>query len=157
VRSRITANGSLLPGERAEKNRTVTVMPGVQVGVAVVAHRGGPVAVRGGQVVVEVPVPAAPGAVVDDRGGQPVPLQPAVGGFGAGDQAGQPGLSVGGVGCLVVGQPGTPGRVAVLDVDRPSEGGPVGDLLPAAGAGPGQRRVAAAAGERFDRVLGGPE
>jgi hypothetical protein len=86
-----------------------------------------------------------------------VPLQPAEGWFGAGDQGGQPGPSVRGVGRLVAGQPGTAGRVAVLDVDRPPEGGPVSDLLLASGAGPGQRRVAAAAGELFDRVLGGPE
>jgi len=113
--------------------------------------------VQRGQVVVEVPVPAAPGAVIDDRGGQPVPLQPAMGGFGAGDQPGQPGPSVGGIGRLVFGQPGAPRRVAVLDVDWPPGGSAVGHLPRASGAGPGQRRVAAAAGQLFHRVLGGPE
>ena len=45
--------------ERAEKNVTVTVMARVQVGIAVIADRVSPVAVDGGQVVVEVAVPAA--------------------------------------------------------------------------------------------------
>ncbi len=73
--------------------------------------------------------------------------------------AGQPVPPGGVVGGLVAGQPGTARRVAVLDVDRPAVGGPVGDLPPAVRARPGQRRIVAAvaAGEGVDRVLGDAE
>jgi hypothetical protein len=59
----------------------------------------------------------------------------------------------------VAGQPGAARRVAELGVDGPSAGGEVGDLLPATGAGPGQRRKVAgvAAGEVAGRALGGAE
>jgi hypothetical protein len=71
------------------------------------------------------------------------------------DLAGQPVPPPGVVGGLVAGQPGTARRVAVLDMDRPAAGGPVGDLPPAARARPGQRQVVAvlAAGQLVDRVL----
>jgi hypothetical protein len=62
------------------------------------------------------------------------------------------------VGGLVAGQPGAAGGVAMFDVDGTAAGGPVGDLLAALRACPGQRRVAAlAAGELFNGVPGGGE
>ena len=57
--------------------------------VAVIADRGGPVAVDSGEVMVEVPVPAASRAVVGDALAQPVPLQLADGGLRVQDQAGE--------------------------------------------------------------------
>ena len=113
----------------------------MQVGVAVVADRGGPVPVDGGNVVVEVAVPAAPRAVIGDPPGQPVPLHRADRVLGMHDLAGQSVPPGGVVGGLVAGQPGTARRVAVLDMDRPAVRGPVGDLPPAARARPGQRHV----------------
>jgi hypothetical protein len=44
--------------------------------------------------------------------------------------------------------------VAQFGVDGPAGGGAVGHLPPAAGTGPGQRRVAAAAGQLLRRVRG---
>ncbi len=109
--------------------------------------------------VIEVAVPAAARAVIGDPPGQPVPLQAPDRVFGVQDQPGQPVPPQGLVGVLVAGQPGAARRVADLGVDGPPAGGQVGDLLPAAGAGPGQRRVAAgvAAGQGAGRALGGAE
>jgi len=156
---RITANGSLLPAGRAEKKPHRDRDGRVQVGIAVIAERVSPVAVDGGQVVAEVAVPAAARAVIGDRPGQPVPLQGADRVLGVQDQPGQPLSPQGVVGALVAGQPGAARRVAELGAGRPSAGGEVGDLVPAAGAGPGQRAVAAClvAGEVAGRALGGAE
>ena len=131
----------------------------VQVGVTVVADNGGPVPVNGGNVMVEVTAPAAPRAVIGDPPGEPVPLHRAARVLRMYDLAGQPVPPPGVVGGLVAGQPGTTRRMAVLDMDWPAVGGPVGDLPPAAWARPGQRRVVAAlaAGEFVDRVLGDAE
>ena len=46
-------------------------------------------------------------------------------------------------------------RVAVFDVDGPPRASTIGHLLAAVGAVPGQRRVAAAAGDPFYGALGG--
>ena len=130
----------------------------MQVRVAVVTDRGGPVAVDGREVVVEVPAPAAARAVIFDPLAQPVPLQRAGRRFGVQDQAGQLLAAPVVLGGLVAGQPDAVRPVAVLDMDRASGRSAVGDLLPASRACPGQRRVAAlAAGELPDCVLGGGE
>jgi len=75
-----------------------------------------------------------------DLPGQPVPPHRAGRVVGVQDQPGQPVPPQRVVGRLVAGQPGAAGRVAELGVEGPAAGGQVGDLLPAAGAGPGQRR-----------------
>jgi hypothetical protein len=59
------------------------------------------------------------------------------------------------VGGLVTPQPWAFLGVAVFDVDGPPGTGPVGHLLPAVSAAPGQARPAAAA-QVFHRVLGSP-
>jgi len=147
---RLTA-ASRAGGEERYRNREARV----QVGIAVIADRASPVAADGGQVVVEVAVPAATRAIIGDRPGQPVPLHGAGRVFGVQDQPGQPFPAQDVVVGLVAGQPGAARRVAELGVDGPSAGGQVGDLLPAAGAGPGQRRKAAdvAAGQVTGRAL----
>ena len=61
-------------------------------------------------------------------------------------------------GGLVGSQPGAARRVAMLDMDRSASRSAVGDLLPAPGAVPAQRRkLAAAPGQRVQGVLGGTE
>ena len=130
----------------------------VQVGVAVVADCGCPVAVDGCQVMVEVPVPAAARAIVGDALAQPVSLQQADRGFGVQDQAQELVAASFVIGGLVADKASTARAVAVLDVGRPSAWGTVGDVLPALRACPGQRRpVAPAAGEVCDRALGSRE
>ena len=57
-------------------------------GLGVIAHRDGPVAADGGEVVVEVPVPAAARAVVGDALAQPVPLHRPGRRFGVGIRPG---------------------------------------------------------------------
>jgi len=79
---RLTAAG--LAG-RVERHRDRDAR--VQVGAA---DSSGPVAVDGGQVMVEVAVPAAARAVIGDPPGQPVPLQGTDQVFGMQDQPGQP-------------------------------------------------------------------
>ena len=59
------------------------------VTVVIIADRGGPVAVDGGEVMVEVPVLAASRAVVGDALAQPVPLQRPDSGLRVQDQAGE--------------------------------------------------------------------
>jgi hypothetical protein len=90
----------------------------VQVGTTVVADRAGPVAADGGNVGVEVAVPAAPRAVILNPLRQPVPLHRPGRVVRARDHPRDPvpaGLVVGG---LVGGQPRAAGGVAVLDMDR---------------------------------------
>lgn len=60
----------------------------MQVGVAVIADRGGPVAVDGGEIVVVVPVPAAARAIIANPLAQPMPLRRADCRFRVQDQAG---------------------------------------------------------------------
>jgi hypothetical protein len=100
-------------GEELHRDRDVRV----QVGIAVIADRSGPVAVDSREVVVEVPAPAAARAVIFDPLAQPVPLQLAYRGFGVQDQPGDlfPAAFV--VGGLVAGQPGAARGVAMFDVD----------------------------------------
>jgi hypothetical protein len=125
---RITVAG-VTSGEKLHRDRDARV----QVGIAVVADRGGPVAVNGGQVMVEVPAPAAARAVILDPLAQPVPLHRADRGFGVQDQAGDLLAAPGVLDGLVAGQPGAAPGVAVSDGDGTAAGGPVGDLLHAVG------------------------
>jgi hypothetical protein len=71
-------------GEEPYRDRDVRV----QVGPAVIADRGGPVAVDSREVMVEVPTPAAARAVIFDPLAQPMPLQRTGRRFGVQDQAG---------------------------------------------------------------------
>ena len=102
-------------------------------------------------------MPATARAVIIDTLGQPVPLHRPDRILRMHDQARQPLTPRSGVGGLVGGQPGAARRMAELDMDGPAGGGAVGDLLPAPAAAPGQRGIAAAAGELLGRVLGGSE
>jgi hypothetical protein len=74
----------------------------MQVGVAVAADYGAPVAVDGRHALVEVPMPAAPRAIIDDAPGEPVTLQQPDRGIGGLNQAGEPCPPACGVGGLVV-------------------------------------------------------
>jgi hypothetical protein len=67
------------------------------------------------------------------------------------------GAAAGGVGGLIASQTAASSGVAVFDVDGPPRPSAVGRgcLLAAVGTVPGQRRVAAAAGDSFHRALGG--
>jgi len=90
---------------------------------------------------VEVALPAAAGAVVDEPPAEVVALQRPAGRLGAGDQGGDPRAALLVVGGLVAGQPGAGRGVAELDVGRAAEGAQVGDRMAAVRAAPGRRPV----------------
>ena len=120
--SSASKDGLLVPSVFLIGAQTMGAGAGSRVGEAVITNRPGPVAVDGGDVVVEVAMPAAARAVIGDRPGQPVPLDGAGRVIGVQDQPGQPVPAQGVVGGLVAGQPGAARRVAELAVDGPSAG-----------------------------------
>jgi len=91
---------------------------GAEIGVAVIAHKPGPVAVDGGCPRIDEPSPPAARAIVGKPAPQPVPLQRSAGGLRTGDESRDPRPALVVVDGLVAGGPGTCGAVAEFGIGR---------------------------------------